>query len=218
MSLKEKLVEICHKVYEKEFVAAYDGNISARTGSNTILITRSGVCKGDITNNDLIEIDLEGKNINGEGKISTENKIHLLAYSARKDINAVVHCHPPYSTAFALMGEGLIEHYLPEVILTIGKVPLCKFATPSTDKVPESMKPFINYAWAMLLENHGVVTFGKSPDDAYFKMEKLEHAAKIIFLAKQIGKPNKLADDVVKELYDIAEKTYGIRQDRRNIF
>lgn len=218
MSLKEKLVEVCHKVYEKGFVAAFDGNISARTKNNSILITRSGKCKGEVTVNDLIEIDLNGKIISGKGKISTENKIHLLAYSKRNEVNAVVHCHPPYSTAFALTGEGLTEHYLPEVVLTLGKVPLCKFAVPSTDEVPESMKPFIEHSWALLLENHGAVTFGKDIYDAYYKMEKLEHAAKIIFLSKQIGKTNKLSDEAVKKLFEMSEKTYGIKQDKRNIF
>lgn len=218
MSLKEKLVEVCHKVYEKGFVAAYDGNISARTENNSILITRSGKCKGEVTVDDLIEIDLSGKIISGNGKISTENKIHLLAYSTRNDVNAVVHCHPPYSSAFALTGEGLKDHYLPEVVLTLGKIPLCRFAVPSTDEVPESMKPFIEHSWALLLENHGAVTFGKDIYDAYYKMEKLEHAAKIIFLAKQIGNPNKLSDEAVKKLYEMSEKTYGIKQDERNIF
>lgn len=218
MSLKEKLVEVCHKVYEKGFVAAYDGNISARTDNNSVLITRSGKCKGEINADDIIEIDIDGQLINGLGKISTENKIHLLAYSKRKEVNAVIHCHPPYSTAFALNGEGLTEHYLPEVVLTLGKVPLCTFALPSTDEVPESMKPFIEHSWALLLENHGAVTFGRDIYDAYYKMEKLEHAAKIIFLAKQLGKPNKLSDEVINRLYNMSEKTYGINQDKRNIF
>lgn len=218
MSLKEKLVEICHKVYEKGFVTAYDGNISTRTENNSILITRSGKCKGEITIDDLIETDLNGRIIGGEGKISTENKIHLFAYAKRNDVNAVIHCHPPYSTAFALAGEGLIDHFLPEVVLSLGKIPLCNFAIPSTDQVPESMMPYIDYAWAMLLENHGAVTFGKDIYDAYYKMEKLEHAAKIIFLARQIGKPNKLSDEVLNKLYDMAEKTYGLKPDEKNIF
>lgn len=218
MSLKEKLVEVCHKVYEKGFVAAYDGNLSVRTEKNSILITRSGKCKGEMTTDDILEIDINGNILSGEGKISTENKIHLFAYSKRKEINAVVHCHPVYATAFALNGEGFIEHFLPEVVLTLGKVPLCKFAVPSTDEVPESMIPYIEYAWAMLLENHGAVTFGKTLDDAYYKMEKLEHSAKIIYLARQIGKPNRLLDEIVKTLYEMSEKTYNIKQDKRNIF
>ena len=218
MSVKENLVEVCHKIYQNGFVAAFDGNISARTESNTFLITPSGKCKGEIQPDDILEIDINGTLLGGKGKISTENNIHLLAYSKRNEVNAVVHCHPPYATSFALLGEGLMDHYLPEVVLTLGKVPLCKFAIPSTDEVPESMIPYINFAWAMLLENHGAVTFGKNLYDAYFKMEKLEHAAKIIFLAKQIGNPNRLSNEVIQKLYDMAEKTYGIKQDKRNIF
>jgi L-fuculose-phosphate aldolase len=217
MSPKKKLVDVCHKVYAKGFVAAYDGNISFRTSNNTVLITRSGICKGDVTEKDIVEIDMEGKNIVGKQKISTEHKIHLYAYKKRKEVNAVVHCHPTYATAFALAGKGLGKHYLPEVFLTIGKVPLCKYATPSTDKVYKSLDPFINYSWAMMLENHGAVTLGKSLDDAYFKMEKLEHAAKIIFLAGLIGKPGELTKNNIKDILKIAESTYGIIPDKRNL-
>jgi L-fuculose-phosphate aldolase len=217
MRLKQKLVEVCHKVYEKGFVAAYDGNISARSENNTIIITRSGICKGNVTVNDIIEIDLNGKIISCKGKISTEHKIHLYAYQKRNEVNAVVHCHPVYATTFALLGEGLEKHYLPEVLLTIGKVPLCKYATPSTEKVPLSLEPYINYSWAVLLQNHGAVTLGKNLDDAYSKMEKLEHAAKIILLARLIGKPRELSKKNINELLKISERTYEITQDKRNI-
>lgn len=217
MSAKKKLVEICHKVYDKGFVAAYDGNLSVRTTKNTILITRSGVCKGDVTEKDLVEIDLEGKILSGRSKISTEHKIHLLAYKKRKEVNAVVHCHPVYATAFALIGEGLDKHYLPEVFLTFGKVPLCKYATPSTDNVPKSLEPYLDYSWAFLLQNHGAVTLGKNLDDAYFKMEKLEHAAKIILLARLAGKPRELSKKNINEILKLSENTYGIITDKRNI-
>lgn len=217
MSAKKKLVEICHKVYDKGFVAAYDGNLSVRTTKNTILITRSGICKGDVTEKDLVEIDLEGKILSGRSKISTEHKIHLLAYKKRKEVNAVVHCHPVYATAFALIGEGLDKHYLPEVFLTFGKVPLCKYATPSTDDVPKSLEPYMDYSWAFLLQNHGAVTLGKNLDDAYFKMEKLEHAAKIILLARLAGKPRELSKKNINEILKLSENTYGIITDKRNI-
>ncbi len=217
MSPKKKLVEICHKVYAKGFVAAYDGNISCRTTNNTILITRSGICKGDVNEKDIVEIDLTGKVLSKKIKISTEHKIHLLAYNKRKEVNAVVHCHPTFATAFALVGEGLDKHYLPEVFLTIGKIPLCKYATPSTDDVPKSLEPFINYSWVMLLQNHGAITLGKNLDDAYFKMEKLEHAAKIILLARLIGKPRELSKKNIIDILKIAEGTYGIIPDKRNI-
>jgi L-fuculose-phosphate aldolase len=217
MSSKKKLVEICHKVYAKGFVAAYDGNISARTSNNTILITRSGICKGDVREKDIIEIDLNGKPISGNQKISTEHKIHLYVYKKRIEINAVVHCHPVYATIFALLGQGLEKHYLPEVLLTFGKVPVCKYATPSTKDVAKSLEPYINYSWAMLLENHGAITLGKSLDDAYFRMEKLEHAAKIIYLAKLLGKPRELSKNNINDILKISKSTYGIISDKRNI-
>jgi L-fuculose-phosphate aldolase len=217
MSPKKKLVEICHKVYARGFVTAYDGNISCRTTKNTVLITRSGICKGDVTEKDIVEIDLDGKNLVGKQKISTEYRIHLYAYEKRKEVNAVVHCHPTYATAFALLGQALDKHYLPEVFLTIGKVPLCKYATPSTNGVHKSLEPFINHSWAMLLENHGAVTLGRSLDDAYFKMEKLEHAAKIILLARLIGKPRELSKKNINDIVRIAQNTYGIVPDKRNI-
>ncbi|MBK7228314.1 MAG: class II aldolase/adducin family protein [Ignavibacteriales bacterium] len=217
MSPKKKLVDICHKVYAKGFVAAYDGNISCRTTQNTVLITRSGICKGDVTEKDIVEVDLNGKNLSGNQKISTEHKIHLYAYKKRKEVNAVVHCHPTYATAFALIGKGLDKHYLPEVFLTFGKIPLCKYATPSTDGVHKSLDPYIDYAWAMLLENHGAVTLGKSLDEAYYKMEKLEHAAKIILLAKTIGKPRELSKKNISDILNIAKSTYGIVPDKRNL-
>lgn len=217
MSPKKKLVEICHKVYEKGFVAAYDGNISCRTEDNTFLITRSGICKGDVTEKDIIEIDAHGKILKGKYKISTEHKIHLYAYKIRKEINAVVHCHPVYATAMALLGKGLNEHYLPEVMLTLGKIPLCKYATPSTNDVPESMEPYIHYSAAMLLENHGAVTLGKTLDDAYYKMEKLEHYSKILLLAKLSDTPRRLSKKNITDILRISESTYGIKTDKRNI-
>ncbi|RMD49759.1 MAG: class II aldolase/adducin family protein [Ignavibacteria bacterium] len=216
MQLVNDLVKFCHKVYEKEFVSAYDGNLSLRTKQNTILITRSAVCKGDVTPEDILEIDLSGKLISGQGKITTEVKIHLLAYQHRTDINAVVHTHPPFATAFAAIGERIDRPVFPEVILSLGKIPLCKYGTPSTNELPDSMKPHIDYAWAMLLENHGAVTFGKNIEDAYYKTEKLEHAAKTLFIARALGREKALPHTKLRELYNIASSVYGISVDRKN--
>ena len=218
MSGKKELVEICHRVYEKGFVSAYDGNISIATPQNTFLITRSAVRKGDVTEDDIIEIDAAGNILSGRGKISTEYKIHLYAYSKRPDVNAVVHCHPVFATAFASLGEGLTGNYFPEVILTLGKVPLCKYATPSTDELPLSMEPYIDYAWGFLLQNHGAVTLGKTLKDAYNKMEKLEHSAQILLMTKLLGGANELPVEKVKELVKISKQSYGLDVDERNVF
>lgn len=218
MSEERKLIEICRKVYEKGFVAATDGNISTITSDNTFLITRSGVSKGDVTEEDILEIDASGKVLKGDGKPSTEFKIHLFSYSRRPDVNAVVHCHPVYATAFAATGEDLSKHIFPEVILTLGKIPLCRYAAPSTDELALSMEPYIDSAWAFLLENHGAVTFGRNLDDAYYKMEKLEHSAQTIFAARLLGGEKELTFEKVKELLNLAREVYGISQDEKNIF
>jgi len=213
----EKLISICHKVHAKGFVAATDGNISAITPDNTILITRSGIRKSDVTDNDILEFDFNGNLLKGEGRITTEFKLHLYAYSKRKEVNAVVHCHPVHATLFGLLGEGLTKHYFAEVILTLGKVPFCPYGTPSTNELPLSLEPHINYAWAFILENHGALTLGVNLDDAYNKMEKLEHASEIIYKARLLGTPKELSIEDVRQLLEISEETYGIKQDPRNV-
>jgi L-fuculose-phosphate aldolase len=215
---RSAIVDICRRVYEKGFVSAYDGNISVITENKTILITRSGVSKGDVKESDIIEINFAGEIVNGRGKISTEYKIHLYAYSRRPDVNAVVHCHPTYATAFASSGEGLTQPVFPEVILTLGKVPLCKYATPSTDELPLSMEPYIEHSWAFLFQNHGAVTLGKTLRDAYYKMEKLEHAAKTLFVSRLLGGAKELPAEKIRELLSLAKSAYGLDIDERNVF
>ncbi|MGQ9643862.1 MAG: class II aldolase/adducin family protein [Ignavibacterium sp.] len=214
MSLKEEIVKVCHLVYQNKFVAAYDGNISARTESNSIIITRSGICKGDVTISDLVEIDFNGNKISGDGKISTENKLHLFIYKRRKDAKAVVHCHPVFATALGLVENKYLENYFPEVFLTLGKIPVCDYATPSTQEVTDSIAEYIETSNALILKNHGAVTIGSSVMDAYYKMEKLEHAAKTILFAKLLGNPRKLSDEDLNKLLSIAESTYGIKTDK----
>ncbi|GMU96143.1 class II aldolase/adducin family protein [Ignavibacterium album] len=217
MSVKEELVKVCHLVYKNKFVAAYDGNISARTENNTILITRSGICKGDVTADDIIETDFDGHIISGNGKISTENKLHFFIYQKRKDAKAVVHCHPVYATALGLIEENFLAHYFPEVLLTLGKIPVCRYATPSTSEVTDSIERYLADSNAFILQNHGAVTIGNSVMDAYYKMEKLEHTAKTILAARAIGNPRTLTEKNIRDLLSISESTYGIKSDINKI-
>lgn len=210
MQLKEEIVRIARLLYDKGFLSATDGNISALTPENSILITRSAVCKGELTVDDIIEIDLNGSLISGKGKISTENKLHLAGYKNRKDVRAVIHCHPVFATVLAVIGDSIDKPVFPEVLLTLGRVPLCEYATPSTDGLHESIMPYISNCNAFLLANHGALTFGSSLKDAFYKMDKLEHASKILVYAKQTGRINYIPDEKVKELYSIAKSTYGI--------
>ncbi|CUU02262.1 L-fuculose-phosphate aldolase [Candidatus Kryptobacter tengchongensis] len=207
--LISEIVEIAHLIYEKGFISAMDGNISARLGNGNILCTPTAVNKGDLKRSQIVEIDPDGNLTYGIYKPSTEIKLHLFIYSQREDINAIVHAHPPFATAFATAGLSLEEFVLPEVIVNLGKIPLAKYATPSTDEVALSVQPFVKNCDAFLLQNHGAVTLGKNLKDAYFKMEKLEHYATIVLLAKVLGGEKTLTLDDVKKLSEISLKSYG---------
>lgn len=218
MPLRKELIQACHKTYANNFVAAYDGNLSARIDDRKLLITPSGKCKGELEEKDLLEIDYDGKVLSGEGLVSAEVKMHLLAYQNREDVNAVVHGHPIHASAFCVVNKELSQPIFPESILSLGKIPLCKYSTISTEEVEESILPYIGYVWVLLLQNHGVLTFGKSIKDAYFKVEKLEHFAKIMTVAEILGGANKLSVDQLKKLYMISEEIYGVKVDDKMKF
>ncbi len=203
------LIEICHRIYDRGFVTATDGNVSARLEGGTILTTRTAINKGMVRAEDLVEVDLEGNIISGAYRPSTELAMHLFIYQQRPDINAVVHAHPPYATGFATAHIPLTECLFPEVIVGLGAVPLAPYATPSTSEVVESIAPFVPNADAILLANHGVVTYGKDLFDAYFKMEKVEHAAQITFIARMLGGEKRLSETDIEKLRQISTESYG---------
>jgi L-fuculose-phosphate aldolase len=216
MSLRERLAKVCHRVYDKGFVSAYDGNVSARVNDNHILITPSGKSKGEVEPKDFLMIDLEGNLIEGEGKFSTEAKIHLLAYKHRPEINGVIHAHPIYATTIATTDINVNQPLFAEVLLILGKIAKCDYGTPSTDEVPESLMPYIDYAFAFLLGNHGAMTISSSVEDAYYKMEKLESYSRLLFNLELLGQKRVITQDKLIKLYSIAESTYGIKLDKRN--
>ncbi len=218
MENRKRIIEICHRIYKYGFVSAYEGNVSVRTKSGKFLITRSGVCKGDVLEKDILLVNKKGKVLEGKGKVSTENRLHFFIYNRRADINSVVHCHPIYSSIFSILGKGLTQHLFPETILSLGKVPLCKYETPSTDKLAESLGPYVEFSSAFILQNHGAVTIGKTIDEAYYRMETLEHTAEIVYKASLLGKTKSLPMKKIEELLRISEKTYNVKIDRRNIF
>ncbi|MBI5476708.1 MAG: class II aldolase/adducin family protein [Ignavibacteriales bacterium] len=210
----EILIDICHRLYANRFVTATDGNVSVRLDNGNILCTRSGVNKGVVTAEDLIEVGLSSKLTTHHSqpithKPSTEIGMHLYIYSQRPDVNAVVHAHPPYATGFATVRQPLNECLFPEVIVGLGAIPLAEYATPSTEEVASSLAPFVKVADAILLANHGVVTYGKDLWDAYFKMEKVEHAAHITFIARMLGGEKPLTQEDVEKLKAISNQSYG---------
>ena len=207
--ISNEVVNVCRRVAVKGFVAATDGNISVRLPNGNILATPTSLNKGFVQSEDLVELSLDGKQISGSRKPSTEMNMHLFIYQQRNDVNAVVHCHPIYATGFAAAGIPLKENIFPEVIVAFGNIPLAKYATPSTEEVGESLRPFVKSNDAILLANHGVVTFGKDVWDAYFKMEKVEHIAQTLFVAQSLGGAKQLSNEQVLQLKELSKTVYG---------
>ena len=208
--LKQQVVDACHRVYNKGWVASNDGNVSARIDEGRVLCTPTGYSKGLMTPEDLCVVDMEGKKLEGAAhrKPSTEMKVHLMAYRERPEVMGVVHAHPPYATGYALAGLDLGECKLPEVIIALGTIPLTKYGLPGTDELPDKIKEWVHTSDAFLMELHGVVTVGKSVLDAYFKMETVEHFAKIDFIARNLGGAKIFSKERAEELLQARER-YG---------
>ena len=200
LKAKKEIVEIGKRMYAKGYVVASEGNMSIRIGENRILVTPAGKNKGFLKEKDLVLVDLKGKKISGNLEPSSELRMQLFVYQKRKDINAAVHAHAPYSLAFACAHLPLSQNLLPEVIMFLGKIPLTPYATPTTEEVPNSLSPFIEKHNAFLLENHGVLTLGKDIYEAYNRLEMVEHLAKINLLCKILGKSEELSDESLEKL------------------
>jgi L-fuculose-phosphate aldolase len=207
-SIHATLIDICRRVESKGFVAATDGNISARLPKGNILATPTSLNKGFVTIDDLVELTIDGEQVSGKRKSSTEIKMHLSIYKQRPDINAVVHCHPVYATGFAAARRALTPNVFPEVIVQFGEIPLADYATPSTFELGESLQPYIQNHNAILLANHGVVTCGKDLWEAYFAMEKVEQTAHMLFVAESLGGAYQLTKKEVSRLHELAKTVY----------
>ncbi|MBN1625726.1 MAG: class II aldolase/adducin family protein [Deltaproteobacteria bacterium] len=206
--LKKLILEIGKRLWTRGFVAANDGNISVRTRKNEILITPSGVSKGFMSKDMIISMTMDGDIVssNNQYRPSSEYKMHAQVYRSRDDINAVVHAHPPYSTAFAVAGIPLDKCALPEAILTLGSVPVAHYGTPSTNEVPDSINEHIKKSDAILLANHGALTAGIDLMTAYHRMETLEHVAHIMYLAHSLGNVNILSKEQIGQLMEVRSR------------
>lgn len=204
---RSAIVEIGRRLYAKGYVVANDGNISCRLDASRILTTPTGVCKGFMREDQLVIVDLDGQPLT-PGRPSSELPMHLFIYRQRPDVRAVVHAHPPYATGFSTAGQPLDRCVLAEVVVTIGSVPLAEYATPSTEELPRTLEPFIHNHEAFLLANHGVVTIGAGLFEAYYKLERVEHFAQIVFIARQLGGERVLPRSQVEKLFELREQ-YG---------
>lgn len=198
--LKEDIVEVGRRIYNRGFVAANNGNISVRTGDDEILTTPTGVSKGFMTPDMIIKVDLAGNKLEGEMEPSSELKLHLDIYRQRPDVRAVLHAHPPVATAFAVAGIPLDRPVLPEIVISLGAIPIAKYATPSTEELAVNVRPYVKKHDAVLLENHGALTVGHDLYNALYKMEKIEHFAQVILYARLLGGERELPPGEVEKL------------------
>lgn len=202
---RKQIVEVGKLLYDRNYVVAFDGNVSIRLDENRVLATPTMTSKGRMTEDCLAITDMDGKALNDK-KASSELAMHLLIYKMRPDIRAVCHAHPPHGTAFAVAGLAIDKPILSEVVLTLGCVPLTGYGTPSTDELTEAMKPFVGVHNALLMANHGAVAYGTHLWEAYDRLETLEHTAKIAILAKALGGANDLPPEAIEKLIEIREK------------
>jgi L-fuculose-phosphate aldolase len=202
---RNDIIDICKRVQANGWVASNDGNISIRTGPNTVLCTPTGMSKGSLTSDQLIKVDMQGNKLDGMLEPSSEIKMHIDVYKNKEGVNSVVHAHPPYATGFAVAGIPLDECIMPEIIIGLGSIPLTKFGTPSTMEIPENIRPFLKQYSVFLLENHGALSAGNDVFQAYYRMESLELFAKISFVARTLGNVNVLDENTAKKVIKVRE-------------
>lgn len=204
--LKEEICEIGRRVYNKGFAAANDGNISIRVGENEVLCSPTMICKGFMQPDDICAVDLDGNQLAGKRKRTSEILLHLEIMKHRPDVKAVVHCHPPHATAFAVANEPIPQCILPEVEVFMGEVPIAPYETPGGLDFAQTVLPFLEATNTVILKNHGTVSFGKDLTEAYWKTEILDAYCRILLLSKQLGNVEYLDEKKSRELLDLKKK------------
>ncbi|MBQ8497332.1 MAG: class II aldolase/adducin family protein [Clostridia bacterium] len=210
--IKKQICEIGQRIYNKGMVAANDGNISVKISENEFLCTPTGVSKGFMTPEFICKVDKNGKVIqaNKGFKPSSEIKMHMRVYKERPDVQSVVHAHPLYATSFAIAGIPLTEPIMPEAVISLGCVPIAEYGTPSTEEIPDAVSKYLQYYDAVLLENHGALSYSDSLINAYYKMESLEFYAQLLYQSKVLGGPKRLSEAQVQRLYEI-RRQFGMK-------
>jgi len=206
---RDEIVRYGRRLHERFFVAATDGNLSVRLDDGNVLCSPTCVSKGMMEHDDLVVVDMAGHKVRGHRAPSSEIAMHLLIYRLRPEIHAVVHAHPPTATGYAAAGQALTEPLVSEIVITLGSVPLAKYATPGTPELCESLAPLIPAHDAILMANHGVVSYGEDLTSAYMKMETVEHFAKIALVAHTLGNPRPLSPSEVEKLMIVREQYHA---------
>src|SRR3954454_801650 len=211
--LKEQMCDIGRRIWLKGFCAGNEGNHSYRLSENRILCTPTGISKSALKPDDICTVDLEGKQISGTRKRTSEINLHLAIYKARPDVRAVIHSHPPHATAFAVAAVDLPTCIHPEAEVFLGAVRTAKYVTPGDQRLGESILPYVKDSNTILLQSHGVVCFHPDLEQAYYQLEIVDAYARILLLTKQLGSIRPLDGDEMKELLELKNK-FGLKDSR----
>lgn len=204
--VKEQICEIGRRVWTKGYVASNDGNFSVRVGENRVLATPTMISKGFMQPEDIVTLDLSGRQLDGHRQPTSETRLHLGIYQERPEVKAVIHAHPPYATAFAVAGEPVPKCILPEVEIFLGEIPIAQYETPGSQAFADTLKPLLKDFNLFLLANHGALSLGKDIEQAYYRMETVEHYCRILLYTTQLGQPKQISQEKMSELFQLKER------------
>lgn len=207
LDAKQQIIQTGRKLGAKNMSPGTSGNISMRFSEN-ILISASGTCLYELNEDGIVLMDTESKVLDGSRKPSSEKHLHAKIYNMRPDINAIVHCHAPYVSTFAVCHKPLSRPIISENVFYFGEIPLAEYAMPSSDELVENTAKFFDMHDAVLMANHGIIIGGKSLDDAYYKMETAEVYAQIYLQSLMLGNPVDLDRRHIEEIYEL-RKAFG---------
>ena len=208
---REEIVRYGHMLHERGFVVAMDGNLSVRLKGDRILVTPTALSKGSMRPTDMVVVDMEGERVAGHRNVTSEIGMHLLIYRLRSDVQAIVHAHPPTATGFAAAGIALTEPLVCEVVMGLGCIPLARYGTPGTSELAQTLEPYVPNYDAILMSNHGVVTYGDTLEHAYMKMETVEHFAQIALVTHLLGRQQPLKQVEIEKLLNARTKYFGAK-------
>jgi L-fuculose-phosphate aldolase len=208
--LRQQIADFSQLCYQKDYLAATDGNLSVRLADGDIMCTPTRINKAFVRPEDSVVVDMDGNHVRGDRKASSEIEMHTLIYRLRPDVNAIVHCHPQAATSYAAAGIPLNKALISEVVLALGCIPITEYGTPGTPELTEELTPFVEHYDALLMANHGVVTYGADLMDAYNRMDTVEHFAKISIYTQILGKEQLLSSEDVEKLWVQRQKYFGL--------
>ena len=208
---REEIVRYGRMLHERGFVAAMDGNLSVRLKGGRVLVTPTCLSKGMMRPADMVIVDMQGHRVSGHRNVTSEIGMHLLIYGTRPDVQAIVHAHPPTATGFAAAGIPLTEPLVCEVVMGLGCIPLARYGTPGTSELAQTLEPYVPNYDAILMSNHGVVSYGDTLEHAYMKMETVEHFAQIALVTHLLGRQQPLKQVEIEKLLLARTKYFGAK-------